>query len=316
MKNIAILLATYNGGQYLRQQLDSLFAQTNHDFRIVIHDDGSTDDTIDIINEYRDRFPDRVELLYGNPKGSPMANFMYMLSEVEADYYFLCDQDDVWLPDKVQESLNALQVLLSEAKSAQPLPAIVFTDMYVVDKDLKIIDNSFIRYLGRDRNNIAYTQILIDNPAAGTTMCFNRSLRDIAISCDSVQWENVPMHDAWILEIAAIFGRVASIDKPLVYYRQTGSNTMGAVTESTRQKVARNTSDMGGGFFAKKKAFIAEARGFAREILRLRDIPEDKLKVLNDFVHIGSKPKLARINFYKKNNFTRAHNNIWMRLWV
>ena len=147
-------------------------------------------------------------------------------------------------------------------------------------------------------------------------MCFNRALRDIAVSCDSVQWENVPMHDAWLLEIAAIFGSIASIDKPLVYYRQTGINTMGAVTETTAQKITRNTSDVTKGFFAKKKSFIAEARNFAREILRLRDIPEDKLKVLNDFVHIGSKPKLARINFYKKNNFTRAHNNIWMRLWV
>lgn len=316
MKNIAILLATYNGGQYLKEQLDSLFAQSNQNFRLVIHDDGSTDDTKHIIGEYRDKYPDRIELLYGKPNGSPMINFMYMLSEVEADYYFLCDQDDVWLPEKVDASLNKLQGLIHCSDVNVQQPAIVFTDMYVVDKELNIIDNSFIRYLGRDINNISYTQILIDNPGAGTTMCFNRALRDIAISCDSVQWENVPMHDAWLLELAAIFGKVGAIDKPLVYYRQTGYNSMGAVTESTAQKLARNASDVSNGFFAKKKTFINQARSFAREVLRIRDIPEEKLKVLNDFVHIGSKPKLFRIKFYKDNNFTRAHHNIWMRLWV
>ena len=124
------------------------------------------------------------------------------------------------------------------------------------------------------------------------------------------------MHDAWLLEIAAIFGFVKAIDTPLVYYRQTGYNTMGATTESVTDKIARNTSDIGGGFLGKKKAFINEARRFAREILRLKDIPEDKLKVLNDFVHIGSKSKILRMKFYREKNFTRAHNNLWMRLWV
>lgn len=316
MKNIAILLATYNGGQYLREQLDSLFAQTNQDFRIVIHDDGSIDNTVEIINEYKEKYPERIEVLDGKPKGTPKANFMYLLSEVEADCYFFCDQDDVWLPTKVEESLKALDCFPQSTLDTVTEPRIVFTDMYVVDKDLTVIDNSFIRYLGRDINNVAYTQILIDNPAAGTTMCFNKALRDIAVSCDSVQWENVPMHDSWLLEIAAIFGRVGSVNKPLVCYRQTGNNNMGAVTESTAQKMARNMSDIPNGFFGKKKAFINEARSFAREILRLRDIPENKLKVLNDFVHIGSKPKLARMKFYRDKNFTRAHNNWWMRLWV
>ena len=112
MKNIAILLATYNGGQYLREQLDSLFAQTNQDFRIVIHDDGSTDNTVEIINEYKEKYPERIEVLDGKPKGTPKANFMYLLSEVEADCYFFCDQDDVWLPTKVEESLKAFKNLI------------------------------------------------------------------------------------------------------------------------------------------------------------------------------------------------------------
>lgn len=314
MRDVAILLATYNGEQYIKQQLDSLFAQTYQNFRIVIHDDGSEDNTVAIINEYNERYPDRIEIIYGHSSGGAKTNFVYLLNEVEADYYLLCDQDDVWLPDKMERSLKKLHEM--EAENSSKMPLIVFTDMYVTDANLNIIDDSFIRYLGRLPENTAYTQILIDNPAAGTTMCFNRALRDLAVSSKNVAWENVPMHDAWLLEVGAIFGKVDCIDKPLVYYRQTGHNTMGAVTESTSEKVVRNTKDVGSGLIAKKKAFINEARAFAREILRLKDIPEDKLKVLNEFVHIGTKPKLIRMKFYKENNFTRANHNLWMRLWV
>lgn len=316
MKNVVILLATYNGEQYIRQQLDSLFAQTYQDFRIVIHDDGSTDGTVDIICEYIKKYPDKIEIIYGHSCGGAKTNFMYLLSEVEADYYFLCDQDDVWLPEKMELSIKKLHDIENEEHKHSQIPAIVFTDMYVVDAALNIIADSFIRYLGRNPKNTSYTQILIDNPAAGTTMCFNKTLRDLAISSKNVLWENVPMHDAWLLEVGAIYGSVCCIDKPLVYYRQTGHNTMGAKTESTADKVARNAKELRGGFFARKKAFIAEARFFAREILRLKDIPEDKLKILNEFVHIGTKPKLTRMKFYRENNFTRASHNFWMRLWV
>ena len=316
MKNVVILLATYNGQQYIRQQLDSLFAQTYQDFRIVIHDDGSTDETVNIINEYRDKYSDRIEIIYGHSCGGAKTNFMYLLSEVEADYYLLCDQDDVWLPEKVEKSIKVLHDIENEGGRHLLHPAIVFTDMYVVDENLNIIDESFIGYLGRSSKNTSYTQVLIDNPAAGTTMCFNRALRDIAISSKNVEWDNVPMHDAWLLEIATIYGNVRCIEKPLVYYRQTGHNTMGAKTESTSDKLLRNAREMRRGFFARKKAFIDEARMFAREILRLKDIPEDKLKVLNEFVHIGTKPKLIRMKFYRENNFTRARHNFWMRLWV
>ncbi|WP_294241521.1 glycosyltransferase family 2 protein [Pseudobutyrivibrio sp.] len=312
MKNIVVLLATYNGSQYLREQLDSIFAQSFQDFRLVVHDDESTDDTAAIINEYYEKYPDRIEIIYGNRLGSAKANFIYLLNKSEADYYFLCDQDDVWLPDKMQKMMDAMMETVS---GDDTVPAAVFTDMYVVDDKLSIMSDSFIRYIGRSPKNIAYTQILIDNPAAGTAMCINRSLRDIAISKKSINWEYVPMHDAWLLELAAIFGEIKYIDEPLVYYRQTGYNTMGAETETTMDKIRRNMEDTKG-LIEKKKAFINEARSFAREVLKLENIPEDKLKVLSDFVNISTRPKLFRIKFYREKNFTRAHHNLWMRLWV
>lgn len=148
-------------------------------------------------------------------------------------------------------------------------------------------------------------------------MCFNRALRDLATGIDGINLEHIPMHDAWILELAAIFGEVTSIDEPLIYYRQTGENVMGAATENATDKVARNSKNLlAGDFLARKKAFINEAKLFARELLRIPDLPADKKQVLQDFVTIDKKNKFARMHFYKKNNFTRARHNLWMRLWV
>ena len=320
MRDIVILLATYNGERYLRQQLDSLFEQTSQEFRLVVHDDGSTDSTVDIINEYRDKYPDRIEIYYGNSCGGPKENFLWMLGRVEADYYLFCDQDDVWFSEKFQRSMEALEeaegVFHHENDEIQPI--CVFTDMTVVDEDLNNLSDSFIRYIGRLPSNTAYTQILIDNPAAGCTMCFNRQLRDLVVQLvPLLDMKNIPMHDVLILEIAAIMGKVVAIDEPLAYYRQTGHNTMGAVTETDSDKASRNIQDLKqGSIIEKKKAFVNEARLFAGEIAKAEWLPKDKKNVLIRFSKIGEKGKLKRMSFYSKNNFTRAHHNLWFRLWV
>ena len=243
-----------------------------------------------------------------------------MLGRVEADYYLFCDQDDVWLPEKLQRSMDALASEEDNYRSSKEEvpPVCVFTDMRVVDEELNTLSDSFIRYIGRVPENTAYTQILIDNPAAGCTMCFNRALRDLVVDlAPSVDLNNIPMHDAFVLEIAAIMGKVVAIDEPLAYYRQTGHNAMGAVTESESDKASRNIEDLKqGNIFQKKKAFVEESRLFAAEILKADWLPKDKKNVLLRFSAIGEKGKLKRMSFYSKNNFTRAHHNLWFRLWV
>ena len=149
-------------------------------------------------------------------------------------------------------------------------------------------------------------------------MCFNRQLRDLVVQLvPSLDMKNIPMHDVLILEIAAIMGKVVAIDEPLAYYRQTGHNTMGAVTETDSDKASRNIQDLKqGSIFEKKKAFVNESRVFAGEITKAEWLPKDKKNVLLRFSKIGKKGKLKRMSFYSKNNFTRAHHNLWFRLWV
>ena len=149
---IAILMSTYNGERYLREQIDSLLSQTNKDWILYIRDDGSTDGTVLIVKEYEREYPYKIVLLedgLGN-LGSG-CSFMQLLSSVNSDYYMFCDQDDVWLSDKIEKTYLKLRTMESEdiGKSV-----VVFTDLYIVDKSLNIISNSLWEKCHRNPQNV------------------------------------------------------------------------------------------------------------------------------------------------------------------
>ncbi|MBR4154305.1 MAG: glycosyltransferase [Paludibacteraceae bacterium] len=106
-KSVAILMATYNGAKYLREQIDSLFVQTYRDWTLYIQDDGSKDATLDIIKEYSD---ERIVLVdVGLTRQGAGMNFMSLLNMVESEYYMFCDQDDVWFEDKMEKELARMK---------------------------------------------------------------------------------------------------------------------------------------------------------------------------------------------------------------
>lgn len=306
--DIAVLMATYNGREYLDEQLRSLLKQTVSDFTIYIHDDDSTDGTVKLLNEFVAKYPDRIVLVDGQPCGSAKANFWYLLSQVEADVYFFCDQDDVWLPKKVEKSLRRLESLQGECRC-------VFTDMRVVNGDLQEIDSSFLHYNGRNPYEQRYQRILIDNPAAGTTMCFDRALRDLAMSAD-FDLSGIEMHDGFLLAMAALCGTTAYIDEPLVLYRQHAANDMGAAKSETRlQRIQRNVSDIiSGKFVANKKEFLSLSRNAAKELAKIPNLPIRDKKILRTYANLEKLPKLKRIKFMKKYGFNRAKHTWWMYL--
>ena len=126
---IAILMATYNGEKYLGEQIDSLLAQTYKDWHLYIHDDGSTDNTNAILQEYAQKHSNIHVLEYESQRGA-MRNFLSLLQRVEADYYMFCDQDDVWLKEKVELSFEEMK---RQEAACQGKPIIVYTDLYVTD---------------------------------------------------------------------------------------------------------------------------------------------------------------------------------------
>lgn len=317
-KKIAILLATYNGTQYLEEQLNSLEEQDFQDFKVFVHDDNSTDDTLEIINRHSQEHPGMYQLMIGPTYMNPKLDFLWMLKNVEADYYMFCDQDDVWMDNKISLEMKVMENISAEDKDeGQVEPLCVFSDMYVVDENMGAIAASFIQYIGRSVDNVAYPQVLIDNPASGNAMLFNRDLRDIAINISLTDAKDVEMHDAWVAVIAACFDGLVGIDEPLVYYRQTGENTLGAVTETRLDKVVRNTRDIvDGSFRAEKREFGMKSRKLAKILIKTPGIPYAVKDVLDDYIFIARRPRAYRMAFYRKYGFSRASGDLWFKLFV
>lgn len=230
-------MATYNGERFLREQLDSILQQSFSDWTLYIHDDGSTDTTPSIIKEYTQKYHNIVELDYPSQKGAKN-NFLSLLRRVEADYYLFCDQDDVWRKDKIEKEMSKMDML---EKDKIGKPVLVFSDLYVVDENLNITDQSMW-----SKSNICpefltnFTEGGAFEFVTGCTMLFNQEAKN-TVRFDHI--EKATMHDAWItLCILKSEGVVAPLNEQLVYYRQHGDNALGASdwTEHGRLYKLRN----------------------------------------------------------------------------
>lgn len=222
---IAILMATYNGEQYLSEQIDSLFAQTYQNWHLYVHDDGSKDGTLSIVKKYIREHPEKITLLDYPPQGGPCPNFLSMLERVEASYYMFCDQDDVWLPEKVSQSLEAM----TYEESVNPQRGvIVFTDLNIVNEHLDVISISMWKYSGlypqyiRTFSDAGGHTVL----ATGCTMLFNHQAKK---NCLRFEGSKAVMHDIWLCLCTLSQGGILhGLNKPLVLYRQHGNNFFGS----------------------------------------------------------------------------------------
>lgn len=215
---IDILMATYNGELYVAEQINSLLEQTYTNWKLLIRDDGSKDKTLGIIEEYIKKYPNKIELIK-DEKGGLRAkdNFIELLNYSKSEYVMFCDQDDVWLPNKIE-------ITLKKMKEIECGPTLVHTDLKVVDSKLNIISESMRKYQKIDPNAKEYNSIILQNNIVGCTMMMNKSLIEISKG----SYPNGIMHD-WIIGIiASIMGKIEHIDDATVLYRQHGKNHSGA----------------------------------------------------------------------------------------
>lgn len=221
-KKIAILLATYNGEKYIAEQIHSLLTQTMQGWTLYVHDDGSTDGTVKILEEFRLQYP-QIKILDYPSQGGAKDNFLSLVDRVEADYYFFCDQDDVWFPQKVQLTMERMTYL---EQSNQGKPIVVHSDLIVTDDELNVIHESFLQYSGIHPEFLTtFNQAPVSGLTTGCTMCFNSKAKLSILH----PYTDALMHDYWVTLCTLRCGGIVSlINSPLLYYRQHGSNTLGA----------------------------------------------------------------------------------------
>jgi glycosyltransferase involved in cell wall biosynthesis len=225
---IDILLATYNGEKYLNQQIDSILAQTCKDFRLLIRDDSSSDNTINIIKNYISKYPDKIQLIVDSKGHLGLArNFAALLELAQSEYIMFCDQDDVWLPDKIQLTLNAMK---TAERSDPGLPLLVHTDLRVVNEDLILIADSLWHLLGVASPACdSLKNIIVRNPVTGCTMMINSKAGNISLPIPP----QAPIHDWWIAMNVAKLGKIIRIPSPTILYRQHGGNVISAGRKKT-----------------------------------------------------------------------------------
>ncbi len=230
-EKVTILLATYNGATYIHRQIDSLLQQTHTNWHLLIRDDNSTDDTLNILIEYEKKYPENIKILYSGTKNvGSVRNFSLLLQAIpEAKYIMFCDQDDEWKKNKIETTLLLMQQLESQYGNQHSL--LVFTNFQYVDENINIIESKRNFIVNRFKN-ISFPRLLAQNPVYGCTTMINRALANKVKMIPS-QAEN---HDYWIALVASICGTIFYHEEKTIFYRQHGKNISGAFDNNSIKK--------------------------------------------------------------------------------
>ncbi len=261
---IDILMSTFNGERYLGEQIRSILGQTVSEFRIIVRDDGSTDRTFDLVEEFC-REDDRVTLLSdGEGNLGLRRSFMRLLEASEGEYFMFADQDDVWLPEKIERSIAVIRELESLSNKSEPL--LVFTDLRVTNDMLETIDESLWHYQ-RLRPEISqdWKRLLAQNVVTGCTILANRAAARASLPFALPEM----MHDHWVAVNAARHGKIGYINEPTVLYRQHAANAEGSRDFGLKYAAGKSLG-LGERIEFYKKAAAHFGNVTAGELLRLK----------------------------------------------
>lgn len=199
---ISVCIATYNGEEYIEEQINSILGQLKNNDEIIISDDSSTDNTLDVIKSFND---ERIKIFPNNKFHSPIYNFENALKQVQGDYIFLSDQDDIWLDNKVAKMVEALKQY-----------SLVVSDCYVVDKDCNIIRDSFFT----KKPTPGILKNIIKNNYIGCCMALRREVLTKALPFP----KQIAMHDIWLGLCGSLYYKAIFIPDKLILYRRHGNN--------------------------------------------------------------------------------------------
>ena len=203
-KKISVCIATYNGALYIKEQLQSILLNLRENDEIIISDDHSSDDTIKIVHAFNDP---RIKVVYNTKSNKGhIRNFENALTKATGDVIFLSDQDDIWLPEKAERMLEALED-----------HDLVVCDCIVVDQSMEVISDSFF---GLIHSGSGFLKNLIKNTFLGCCMAFKRDILEKALPFP----KKLISHDTWIGLIGETYGSTLFLPEKLHYFRRHGSN--------------------------------------------------------------------------------------------
>lgn len=221
---VAVLLSTYNGEMFLEQLLDSIIHQSYNNYVIYIRDDGSTDRTKEIINRYKLNNEKKILIMEDELGNIGFTNsFIKLVEFADADYYFFCDQDDIW-------HVNKISVLTKKIKEAerlyQNIPILTASDLEVIDKSNRLLYHSFLKLSKFNMNYINYVKFR--NFFPGCCMCFNQLSKKLLIEYMNINNFSAPFyHDSLLFLLTSLFGKILLDEQKLIKYRINDYNTIG-----------------------------------------------------------------------------------------
>lgn len=228
MSGVVVAMCTYNAAKYIGEQLESLLNQSYDNFRIVIYDDCSSDDTVDIIRKSMDK-DNRIELHVNEENLGPALNFKSIIQGCSgADYLFLCDQDDVWDLHKIETMLNTVR----EKESVDNKPYLIAHNYNISDENNAVLYKKCIQ-------SVYFYDLIMKPQIPGCCMLLNHAALQL------VKWNkcNISMHDWYISLIIALYGEIVIVDEPLINYRQHANNQIGCKKYSKFDRIKMAVND-------------------------------------------------------------------------
>lgn len=281
---VNILMSTYYGQQFLAEQIRSIQEQSYTDWTLFIRDDGSSDNTKEILKDFEHQ-DSRIHLIDSDKSDNlgVIKSFHKLVNHDRADYYFFSDQDDVWLPNKLELSLKEAQNYLAD------LPLMVYMDLKVVNQDLEIMTESMVKSQSHHANT-ELVQELTENTVTGGVAMINHALAEMWQETDDIL-----MHDWYLALLASAFGNLVFIDQPGELYRQHSDNVLGARTLSKRFKKWIRPHIL----FAVYWDLIKNSQKQARHLLQM-PLSQSNRELIEAFVTIMDKSMLERFRILRK----------------